>query len=49
MLLYEVMGPINDKKGQRMLKLWDKIRKITNIESNKPIDEPNLPRWLDKS
>ena len=43
-----MMGPFNSQKGAKLMKSGGQKWKITNIELNKAIDVPNLPRWLDK-
>ena len=42
------MGPFNGQKGPKLMKSGGQKLKITNIELNKAIGVPNLPKWVDK-
>ena len=45
--IYGTMGPFNSQKGPQLMKSGGQKWKVANIELNKAIDVPNLPRGLD--
>ena len=47
-LLCGVVGPFNGRKSAKLVNSGGQKCKITNIQLNRAIEMPKLPRWVDK-